>query len=54
MSWTYSLDTIIEYIDTYLKVINYFIKKYPSKILRINLEELTRNSDKLSKNLHFL
>ena len=52
LSWTYSLDTIIEYIDTYLKVINYFIKKYPSKILRINLEDLTRDSDKLSKKIY--
>ncbi len=52
LSWTHSLDSIIKYIDNYLKIITYFQKKYPKKILRINLEELTNNPKKVSQELY--
>jgi len=52
LSWTHSLDTIVKYIDDYLRIINYFIKKYPDKILRVNLEELTNKPDEISKKIY--
>ena len=32
LSWTHSLDDILKYIDNYLNVMDYFIKKYPKNI----------------------
>ena len=52
LSWTHSLDSIIKYVDNYLKIINYFQKKYPKNILRVNLEELTNNPTKISQELY--
>ena len=42
----------MEYIDNYLKVIDYFFKKHPDKILSIQLEDLTTNSEKTSQKLY--
>ncbi len=52
ISWTHSLENILEYTDNYLKVMNYFSKKYPKKILTINLEELTNNLELISKKIY--
>ncbi len=52
LSWTHSLDTIMEYVDNYLKIIEYFNKKYSNKILRINLEDLTNNPNQISKKIY--
>ena len=52
ISWTHSLENIIDYIDNYLKIINYFIKKYPDKIFSIRLEEFTNNPEEISKKLY--
>ena len=52
LSWTHSLETIIEYMDNYIKIIKYFVKKYPNKILEVNLEELTNNPDVISKKIY--
>ena len=46
MSWTHNLDDIINYIEVYLEVINYFKKKYPDKIIDIKLENLTEDNEK--------
>ena len=51
ITWSHSLDNILEYIDNYLKITNNFKKKYSNKIHIIELEELTREPLKLSKNL---
>ena len=51
MSWTNSIEHILEYIDNYLKVINYFKNKYPDKILSLSLEDLTSNPKEISKKL---
>jgi tetratricopeptide (TPR) repeat protein len=50
--WTHSFKDVLEYIDNYLKVIDYFFKKHPDKILSIQLEDLTTNSEKTSKKLY--
>ncbi|MDA9084956.1 sulfotransferase [Candidatus Pelagibacter sp.] len=52
LSWTHSIDNILSYIDNYLKVTDHFIKKYPDKIFLINLEDLTNNTEEVSKKLY--
>ncbi len=52
ISWTHSIDDILEYIDNYFTIINYFIKKNPDKIFTIHLEELTNNPEDISKKLY--
>ena len=52
LSWTHSIEDILEYTDNYFKVINYFIKKYPDKIFSLNLEDLTINTEEVSKKLY--
>jgi hypothetical protein len=51
ITWSHSIDNILEYIDNYLKIINTFKKKYPNKIYTIELDELTRNPVESSKDL---
>jgi len=51
ITWSHSLDNILEYIDNYFTITNGFKKKYSNKIHFIELEELTREPVKLSKNL---
>ena len=59
LPWTHSIDNITKYILNYEKVINYFKKKYPDKILDVNLEDFTNDPNVHSKriydfcNLHF-
>ena len=52
ISWTHSIEDILEYIDNYQKIINYFIKKYPHKIFSLNLENLANYSKELTKKLY--
>ena len=51
LSWTHNLDDITNYIDDYLKIIKYFKKKYPDKIMDIKLENLTENNEKIGKKI---
>ena len=51
ITWSHSIDNILEYIDNYLKTIDSFNKQYPNKIYTIELDELTKNPVKLSKDL---
>mgnify|MGYP001472753956 CR=1 FL=1 len=50
-SWTHSIENIINYIDNYKKIIEYFKKKYPDIILGVSLEDLTLNQEKVSKEI---
>ncbi len=52
ISWTHSLENILEYADNYLKIMDYFSKKYPKNILTIDLEELTNNLELISKKIY--
>ena len=52
ISWTHSIENILKYVDNYLKIIQYFIKKYPDKIFLLNLEELTNKPQETSKKLY--
>ena len=52
LSWTHNLDDITNYIDDYLKTINYFKKQYPDKIMDVKLEYLTKDNEKILKDIY--
>ncbi len=52
VSWSHSLETILIYIDNYLKSLDYFKKKYPDKILSISLENLTKDPKAVSMEIY--
>ena len=52
LSWTHSIENILKYVENYLKIIAHFTKKYPEKILLLNLEELTNKPEETSKKLY--
>ena len=52
LSWSHKIEDILDYMDNYLKVINFFKKKYPNKIMDINLEDLTISQDKLTQKIY--
>ena len=52
LSWTHSLEDILEYTNNYLTIIEFFKNKYPQKIFSVNLEELTLNKEKITKNVY--
>ena len=51
LSWTHSLEDILDYVDSYFKVINYYKKKYPNLIMDVNLENFTSDNVNISKNI---
>ena len=51
LSWTHDIEDIVIYVDNYLKIINYFKKKYKNNILDVNLEKLTSDKEKISKEI---
>ena len=52
LSWTHSINDIINYIDKYITIIDYYRIKYPDSIMDIDLNELTNNSEKISKDIY--
>ena len=52
ISWSHSIENILIYIDNYLKIMNYYKKKYPKKILSISLKDFTNNPRKLSMQIY--
>ena len=51
LPWTHTLKDIVNYIDVYRKVTNFFQKKYPNNFLTINLEDLTINKIDITKTI---
>ncbi len=51
LPWAHSMNNILKYILNYEKILNYYKKKYPDKILNINLENLSSNPKKYTKNI---
>ncbi len=45
LSWSHKIEDIINYINLYKKTIDYFNKKYPDKIINIDLHQLTINKE---------
>tara|TARA_Y100000591_G_C21807827_1_gene685986 strand:- start:276 stop:1595 length:1320 start_codon:yes stop_codon:yes gene_type:complete len=52
LPWAHSMNNISKYILNYEKVINYFKKKYPEKILDIELEKLTADPKYYSNKIY--
>jgi len=52
LSWAHSIENITNYVDNYIKVINYYKTKYPDVIMDINLEQFTQNSENISKEIY--
>jgi hypothetical protein len=46
LSWSHDINKIIDYLNIYKKTINYFKKRFPDKILDVELENLTTNKIK--------
>ena len=51
LSWVHSIENILSYLDTYLKVMNYFKKKYPNIIFDVNLEDISNESEQITKQI---
>ena len=52
LSWTLSMDTIKDYVNKYEKIVVYYKKKFPEKILDIDLDEFTSNPNLISKEIY--
>jgi tetratricopeptide (TPR) repeat protein len=52
LSWSHSIHDITNYLDNYIRTINYFKKKYPKVIMDVDLEKFTRNSKDISKEIY--
>ena len=52
LPWAHSIKNISKYILNYEKVISYFKRKYPDKILDIELEKLTSDPKFYSKKIY--
>ena len=51
-SWTHNISDILNYIENYIFVINYFKKYYPDNIMDVNLEELTNDEENVAKKIY--
>ena len=51
MTWTHNIDDIIFYFKNYLNVMSHFRKTYSEKIFSVQLEELTNNSNQISRDI---
>ena len=52
LPWAHSIENIIKYIENYEQVISYFKKKYPNKILDIDLENFTLDPKDYTKKIY--
>ena len=51
LSWSHGIKNIIQYVEKYNKIINYFQKKYPEKILNIELSKLSNQKKQETKKI---
>ena len=52
LSWTHRIENILDYIDNYKKIINYFKIKYPTNIIEIDLENFTHQSEVIGQRIY--
>ena len=52
VSWTHALETIIDYMDNYLKIMGFVKQKQQDKILTVQIEELNDRKELISKKLN--
>ena len=51
LSWAHTIKDILDYIDTYLRIMDYYKKKYPQNIITISLESLNNDKYKETKKI---
>jgi len=51
LSWSHNINHIINYIKNYKKTINYFKRKYPHKIIDVDLSKLTNDQESEGKKI---
>ena len=51
LGWAHSYRNILDYINNYLNVIEFYKKKFPEKIFDLELENLTKQSEKRSRDV---
>ena len=49
LSWTHSIEDILDYVNQYIKIINYINKNYKNNLINIDLKKLTENQELFSK-----
>ena len=52
LSWTHKIEDILDYVDSYKRVINHFKIKYPNKIMDINLKKFTNEAEETGKRVY--
>ena len=52
LPWTHSIADILNYIDNYIKIINYYENKFPNKVLSIQLENFTNRQEFYTKKIY--
>ena len=52
LSWTHKIEDILDYINNYKKIINYFKIKYPNIILDIDLKKFTNEAEENGKRIY--
>ncbi len=51
LSWSHEIKDIVQYVEKYNKIINYFNKRYPEKILNIELSKLSNEKEGEAKKI---
>tara|TARA_B100000780_G_scaffold256751_1_gene206157 strand:+ start:2143 stop:3513 length:1371 start_codon:yes stop_codon:yes gene_type:complete len=51
LSWTHKIEDILNYINNYREIMKHFHLKYPEKIMDINLENFTQDSERAAENI---
>ena len=51
LSWGHKIQDIVDYIGIYRKTIDYFKKKYPKKIIDVELSKLSNHKEKETKRI---
>jgi tetratricopeptide (TPR) repeat protein len=52
LSWTHKIEDILDYTNSYKKVINYFKIKYPNNIMDIDLKKFTNQAEESGKKIY--
>ena len=52
LSWTHKIEDILNYINNYKKIMKHFHLKYPEKIMDINLENFTQESESVGRKIY--
>ena len=52
LSWTHKIEDILDYMNNYKEVINYFKIKYPKKIMDVDLKKFTHDPEKTGQTIY--